>query len=754
MFRFEKILDLLIEISYLGVIFLVPLYFAVFLPTNTIFELNKLVLFKIFVLLLLIFSLTKIILLGGISKIFKLFDKRFVVILFFFLSLVFSTIFSINKELSFWGLYSRFQGLESHIYYLAFFILVYLNLRLLDNLKNKITNIIIAGVFSSFLVAIYAILQYLGYDFFVWAEPAYITKRAFSTLGQPNYLASYLLLVIPLSIYLFFQSKKFLVRFFVFLVLFFQILALMFSGSRAGILGFGFAIFAFGLVYSIYNFQKLKVVLKNKKFFIVSSLFLMIILLVILGRFLFLPRFSDINDLKSGSIALRMDYWRVSIDAIRNKPFFGYGLDAQKEVFSKYYQRDWGIYSDVNTIPHRAHNFILDSLLTSGTAGLIVYLALLYLFFRLCLRIYREKNNFSFLSLCILAGVVGYLFFLLFGFAIVVTQIYFWLFLAIIFSLQGNNKKLSFEYSKLSFKSFLFKLILLIILAVPFFYQTNQAFKYIKADYYFRGMVQSFNESNYFKALEYWLYIKDEKLQYNYYNNEAGLIIANLTQDQKEDFFKKVGRKELEEILSKINNDNYSDIFLKAQIYWALGENEKAEEYFDKAIKLSSEKERNYQEFARFYYLTKDYNKAIKYYEKSLEFLPDLNSSYINERHKNRVKHERYLIYKGLGDAYFDTEEYDQAIEYYKLALNDNPSDLKLIKEISDSYYKKGDFGTAIWYNKHGMARNPSDYVWPYSIALLYEENNERENAIEYYKKALGLLPRNKFLENKINELN
>ncbi|MBU4257251.1 hypothetical protein KKC04_02465, partial [Patescibacteria group bacterium] len=59
--RLTKILDLLIEAGWLAVIFFVPLYFAVFFKTNDVFELNKIILFKIFVLLLLFFSLFKLI---------------------------------------------------------------------------------------------------------------------------------------------------------------------------------------------------------------------------------------------------------------------------------------------------------------------------------------------------------------------------------------------------------------------------------------------------------------------------------------------------------------------------------------------------------------------------------------------------------------------------------------------------------------------------------------------------------------------
>ena len=52
----KDILNLLIEADYLAIIFLIPLYFAYFFPTYNIFDLNKIILFKILVWLLLFFT--------------------------------------------------------------------------------------------------------------------------------------------------------------------------------------------------------------------------------------------------------------------------------------------------------------------------------------------------------------------------------------------------------------------------------------------------------------------------------------------------------------------------------------------------------------------------------------------------------------------------------------------------------------------------------------------------------------------------
>ena len=246
-YKFIKIGDYLIEFFILAIVFCVPIYFAIFLKNNNIFELNKIVLFKILVLLILLFSLIKAVLQKSeLRRIYAvLFNKYLIIPLLFILTLLIATIFSIDKEVSLYGLNFRQQGLVSYIFYYIFFVLLLINLRNYSQLKL----IIITASISSFLVSLYGVLQASGYDFINWREPAILTGRVSSSLGQPNFLASYLLLVIPLSGYLVLNSKKFLLKFFWIIVLFFQLLCLFLTYSRGGWLGLVGGLAVAGIIY-------------------------------------------------------------------------------------------------------------------------------------------------------------------------------------------------------------------------------------------------------------------------------------------------------------------------------------------------------------------------------------------------------------------------------------------------------------------------------------------------------------------------
>jgi len=59
--KFEKILDILIKFSYLAVVFLIPVYFSLILVGNNIFELNKIISFKVLIWLLFLLTAIKIV---------------------------------------------------------------------------------------------------------------------------------------------------------------------------------------------------------------------------------------------------------------------------------------------------------------------------------------------------------------------------------------------------------------------------------------------------------------------------------------------------------------------------------------------------------------------------------------------------------------------------------------------------------------------------------------------------------------------
>ena len=114
----NQFLTALSEIIYLALVFVVPLYFSFIAPTYNIFELSKLFIFKILVLILLGLTLFNFLAVYFQSrKQVVLRWPRLLIIPFIFIAgLGLSLLFSGNFTLSFFGSYDRQAGFVSYLY--------------------------------------------------------------------------------------------------------------------------------------------------------------------------------------------------------------------------------------------------------------------------------------------------------------------------------------------------------------------------------------------------------------------------------------------------------------------------------------------------------------------------------------------------------------------------------------------------------------------------------------------------------------
>jgi len=781
--KISKIIDLLTKITIISSVFFISVYFSIFLKNNDVFEVNKILLFKILTLFILLLTIIEIIINNKIKNLNIKNCKIFIIPLLLITSFTISTFISDNLLNSFFGSYNRLQGLSSYLFYFLFFILLILNIKN----KKDVNNILIAVALSSFFVCLYGLAQAIGLDFRLWDPPTTYLGRINSTIGQPNYLASYLLLIIPITAYLFLKFKNFILKFLIFLLFISQIVCLFFTYSRAGWLGLLAEIFVFFIFYLLILKKKYNIKIKPI-YFITSIVFIFLLILSFYNLNLsFKYRVNASFNLNSGSQGIRMKFWLASLDAIKKRPVFGYGLDNLSDVFVKYYKKDWPVNGFVNDYPDRAHNIILDSLLFGGIIGLILYLALLYLFYKLAIKNILEKKEPG-ISLAIIIGVSGYLVSLLFGFSIVVTNIYFWLYFALIV-LYSKNRHLchfdpelvkgekSLQQANFTLKRFLprkmrdrndkkffilkniISVILIILISIFIFFQINKEFKTFIADYYYRQLLESAVKDKYVPSFTLFNYIKELNIRDDYYKTDFSRFLVKWV-DYSNDFkIKELSRSELIKILAGLKNENFSNLKNRAIIKTALAKDKNdeylmsAEEDFKKLIEISPEMPKIYEEMGRMYFKKEELENAKNSYNKALENLPDINNPEMNEEHRSGVRYEKYIIFESLAAVYLYEKNYDKAISYYKLAAENYTNDNALNKRIADAYYYKGDIEMAIWYNKRGMVRSPYNSAWPLNVAQLYKEKGDKVMALEYAKKALELDKENEQIKKFIKEL-
>ena len=425
-------LNKIIEFSFYLLFFLVPLFLT---HVNfELFEYNK---------MMLTYALTALITTLWLLKIIAV-RKPLVrtpldlPLLLFLLSQIVSTIFSWDRHVSIFGYYSRFNGglLSTIAYLLLYFSFV-------NNFpKEKIKNLLTVILVSGFLVSAYGILERLGIDKNIWVQD--VQNRVFSTLGQPNWLAAYLTVLIPVSLSFALTGQKISksLPFFVLSLIFFM--TLIFTKSRSGMIAIGLTLPVFW-IYLLFNFRKRII----PQFIIHNSLFL--ILLFIFGSpFAQINRFTlpeltkpkdryfekeekkpvgdsiiDIGITESGTI--RKYVWNGAIDVFKNYPYVGTGVETFAFSFYKYRPPEHNLTSEWDFLYNKAHNEFLNFAANSGVLGLGSYLLIILVFIVSSVKGIFNIKMFDPLKLGFLAGWLSIPVTNFFGFSVVVSQLFFYL---------------------------------------------------------------------------------------------------------------------------------------------------------------------------------------------------------------------------------------------------------------------------------------------------------------------------------------
>ena len=438
--------------------FFAPL--ILFPKTSELFEFNKIVFIYLVTTLIVALWLAKMVL----AK--KIIFRRTILdlpLLIFLISQFLSFLTSIDRHTSLLGYYGRFNGgfLSTLSYSLLYWALA-------SNLNAKATLKALYFLFaSSFLVAIYGVLQHFGVDSHLWVQD--VKNRVFSTLGQPNWLATFLATLIPLSWALALKEKK--LAFWGLSILFF--IVLLYTKSRSGILGFFVAFIVFwGL--SIKS-KRGKFGNLIKPFSLVTVSFLVIALLVgtpwtpslekTISKSMpnetdeVLP--SEPGGTESGEI--RKIVWKGAIEVFRNYPLTGSGVETFAYSFYEFRPRELNLVSEWDYLFNKAHNEYLNIAATTGSLGLISYLILIG--FSILL-IFKSQEQ---LKYALGAGYFGILVANFFGFATTTTSLLFFLIPGLAYSL-GEQTKVKMPKEGLTIpKKALLTLILLPTLFVLFY---------------------------------------------------------------------------------------------------------------------------------------------------------------------------------------------------------------------------------------------------------------------------------------------
>lgn len=296
-------------------------------------------------------------------------------LLLFTLSAAVSTVFSIEKHMSIFGNPKCPTGLAMIVSFLVLYVALQDQLRR----KREADKTVAAILWCSFIVASYAVLQVMGYDFKNWVgtlkTDGYI--RPMSFLGHPNFMANYLAMTLPFALWKLDTSKnEKQIPYAAVAAL--SCLAIFLSQSR----GMLFAAFAGVATYCLVTKAHTKKIL---------TLFGVSVAIVLTSmaasKSLRITALNRAESIVSPGPA-RLEYWKGALRIWARYPILGVGTDAYEIGFQ--HQRTpfyWQVESAGS--PHKAHNDFLNILATQGLFGAFAAALLsLAVFFRI-------RNSYS-----------------------------------------------------------------------------------------------------------------------------------------------------------------------------------------------------------------------------------------------------------------------------------------------------------------------------------------------------------------------
>jgi O-antigen ligase len=288
----------------------------------------------------------------------------------------------------------RSDSLKALPLYIAYFMLFYITSVILRE-KKTFKLIFSSFIISALVVSLYGIYQY----FFAKVSTAMawvdieqfpeLKTRVYATLENPNVLAEYLGLIIPVLIALIFATKKPCKKAIISICLIPMLLCFLLTFSRGAWLGLAFALVLFAA-------------LKEKRL-------LIILIIVAIISPLFLPevmvdRIQSIGSLEDSSNTFRITIWIATIRMIKDYWLTGVGLGLSP--FSKIYRN----YMIAGTPAMHAHNLYLQLGLEMGIAGLLVILWLVISAYSKAFKVMNGESRWSsYIATGILAALSGHL---------------------------------------------------------------------------------------------------------------------------------------------------------------------------------------------------------------------------------------------------------------------------------------------------------------------------------------------------------
>ena len=324
----------------------------------------------------------------------------------FVASALISTIVSTDWRTSFYGHYENYTGFVTILSCFLLFVAA----RVFIRTPEQMHRMLLAVAIAAGGVTAYGLLQAARLDPLNWSNLSTIGGfvRPFSTFGHANFLGAWLVLALPLVVFL--ASGR--MRIFMIALGLAMVLLLILSMSRGAWLGLAGSAFAAG----IYQWRSGSRMRKRATLIVIGCLIVVIIALFLSGDSLRTAIASRTDRFLDG--AGRTEIWSAAGKMFLERPLVGTGPDTFHHHFGRhhgvaFWEHSWGF------TPTRVHNEFLHILATQGALGFLTMLGVLVALGWTLVRAWRQNPGQRGLIAAITAALCGFLITELFGFTVI-----------------------------------------------------------------------------------------------------------------------------------------------------------------------------------------------------------------------------------------------------------------------------------------------------------------------------------------------
>jgi len=636
---------------------------------------------------------------------------------------ILATIFGINPARSFWSNYERMEGLVAYFHLFAYFLV-------LGHVFKKSDWIIFFNIFvlAGLAENIYALIQKLGY-----LPSPQGGFRVDGTIGNPTYLAAYLIFAAAFSGWLFLRAVNKWARYFYVAMAGFSLLSIYFTATR----GVAVALAAGGVAGILFYLLLVQPTDYQRRWY--RKLAILGLVLILLGSFS-IKVFKDSSVVKNSEVLsrfaaisfsearTRFTIWKMGFIGAKENPILGWGPENYPVIFARFYNPS--LYSQEPWFD-RSHNIVLDWLINAGILGILSYLSILMIAGHMIWKLYRQ-GRFSAEEM-ILLSVLLLVYFLqnLFVFDQIATYISYFSVLAYIYNVSISGA----EYKE-PVKPFIrsasadvanYGIITAGFLAIPLvlmvYFVNARPFLANKSLLNALRLQNMQNFEGSFKSYE-------QAFAYNTLGNQEireqfvrFAVNAGGLPNVSVEFKNKILSRAIEEVEKGVKEnilDPRAYLFL-GSIYSRVGLLDPAIQVLNKAAELSPKKQQIYFELADAYLRKGENNNAVRVLEKTFNDAPsfdqarmNLVAAYILNNQQDKADQLLLEAYKKVNIAdqlliqvYSAIKNYERLLGVWQAFVNSDPLNAEHRMSLASAYLLANQEEAAIGELEEAIRLNP-----------------------------------------------